>query len=280
LKISFAKMEGLGNDFVVIENLAGKIKPAPLEVRFLCDRHFGIGADGVLLVEDSRAADLKMRIFNADGTEAETCGNGIRCFALYAFQRGLVSREDFQVETGAGVVDVKLKGGQAQVDLGRPLLEASAVPVNLPGRVINRGVTVGGAREAITCLSLGNPHCVIFLPRDREINLDDLGGKISHDPLFPNRTNVEFVRVVSPREIEVKVWERGVGPTLACGTGAAAAAVAGVLNRKTFRRQLVHLPGGDLRVEWSRSGRVLITGPANLVFFGQIELPIQETGSG
>ena len=280
MKISFAKMEGLGNDFVVIENLAGKIKPAPPEVRFLCDRHFGIGADGVLLVEDSRAADLKMRIFNADGTEAETCGNGIRCFALYAFQRGLVSREDFQVETGAGVVDVKLKGGQAQVDLGRPLLEASAVPVNLPGRVINRGVTVGGAREAITCLSLGNPHCVIFLPRDREINLDDLGGKISHDPLFPNRTNVEFVRVVSPREIEVKVWERGVGPTLACGTGAAAAAVAGVLNRKTFRRQLVHLPGGDLRVEWSRSGRVLITGPANLVFFGQIELPIQETGSG
>ncbi len=270
-KLNFAKLQALGNDFILIENLSDRIELSPDEIKELCARRFGVGADGILLIEDGRSADLKMRIFNADGSEAEACGNGIRCFARYAHQRGLVSRDNFKVETGAGISEVKVKGETVEVDLGRPRLEPSEVPVNLKGKAINRSVTVGGGREAVTCLSLGNPHCVIFLPPDRRVDLAGLGEKISNDPLFPQKTNVEFVRVINPREIKVGVWERGVGPTLACGTGAAAAAVAGVLSRKTHRRVLVHLPGGDLWVHWPRSGGVSIVGPAEFVYFGRID---------
>lgn len=275
MKVHFAKMHGLGNDFILIENLKGEVELGPEQITFLCNRRFGIGADGVLTIEPSEKADLKMRIFNADGSEAEMCGNGIRCFALYARKHRLISRDELSVETRAGIVKPKIKEDRVVVDMGKPVLEGPDIPVNVKGRVIDYPASFGNINVRITCVSMGNPHCIIFYPREIEPPVGELGPVIETDALFPQKTNVEFVQLESKSEIKIRVWERGSGLTLACGTGACASVVAGVLNKKTERSVLVHLPGGDLQVEWKEDNHVCMTGPATFVYYGEINLPIK-----
>ena len=280
-ELEFVKAQGIGNDFIILDCLRdnpGDANLADLAVR-LCDRNFGIGGDGLILVLPSERADYRMRVINSDGSEAEMCGNGIRCFARYLFDRGLAG-ESVAVETLAGVKTVAVtardgRGVQFTVDMGVPGLEAEEIPVSgCEGKVISRPLEVDGARFSITCVSMGNPHCVIFAnssdaPVERS-TLERLGPKIENHQAFPNKTNVEFARAVNDRELQVSVWERGAGITLACGTGACASVVAGVLNGRMDRKATVHLPGGDLLIDWREDGSVYMTGPAEEVFTGRI----------
>ncbi|HDL63935.1 MAG TPA: diaminopimelate epimerase [Proteobacteria bacterium] len=270
--MKFTKMQGLGNDFILVDNPDDNLNLHPEQIRFLCDRHFGIGADGIITVDPSERADLKMRIFNSDGSEPEMCGNGIRCFAIYARDHGLVQGNEMTVETLAGIMRPRIVGDRVIVDMGPPELTGPMIPVNLPGRVIEHTAVFGDHRVAITCLSMGNPHCVIFYPPDQDLPVEDLGPVIEVDPLFPEKINVEFIQVVSREEINFQVWERGAGRTLACGTGACAAAVAGALTDRTEKKVLVHLPGGDLLVEWREDNHVFMSGAAATVFTGEIDL--------
>lgn len=272
MKISFTKMQGLGNDFILIDDPVGALNLEPEQVRFLCDRHFGVGADGIITVGPSTRADLKMRIFNSDGTEPEMCGNGIRCLAVYARDRELVSADEMSVETLAGIMRPRIAGNRVIVDMGEPELSGPRIPVNLPGKVIGHPAVFSGEPVSITCVSMGNPHCVVFYPLDQNLPVEELGPVIESDPLFPEKTNVEFIQVISREEINFLVWERGAGRTLACGTGACAAVVAGVLTERTGRKVLVHLPGGDLMVEWSGDNHVFMSGSAATVFTGEIDL--------
>jgi len=272
MKLEFVKMHGLGNDFILLDNLDGRLRLTPDEVRFLCDRHFGIGGDGVIIASPSHRADLKMIIFNSDGSEAEMCGNGIRCFALYARDRGLVSGPELSVETLAGIIRPRIEGELVVVDMGEPVFDAEKIPVNLPGEVVDYPVVFAGRPVAITCVSMGNPHCVIFYPPGKALPVEELGPMIETDPLFPAKTNVEFIRVLGEREMDFQVWERGAGITLACGTGACAAVVAAARTGRTGREVLVHLPGGDLNIEWKENNRVYMSGPAVEVFRGEIFL--------
>ncbi|HIE12938.1 MAG TPA: diaminopimelate epimerase [Desulfotomaculum sp.] len=272
--MQFIKMHGLGNDFVI--TVGESIGPDPGELaRRICDRHFGVGADGLVFILPAESADLQMRIFNPDGSEAEMCGNAIRCVAKYAFESGMVERTEFRMETGAGVLSPRLfvEAGlvkEVEVDMGRPVLERERIPMQgPPGRVINEPLDVAGEAYRITAVSFGNPHCVVFVTDVSAINLPVVGPVIENHPAFPRRTNVEFVQVLSPDSTQVRVWERGAGETLACGTGACAAAVAGFLNGLTGRRVLVRLPGGDLSIFWAEDDHVYMTGPAVAVFEGR-----------
>ena len=276
-ELEFVKAQGIGNDFILIDCLRdnlGDTNLAALAVR-LCDRNFGIGGDGLILILPSERADYRMRVINSDGSEAEMCGNGIRCLAKYLFDRGLAG-ESVAVETLAGVktVAVVARDGQGvrfTVDMGVPRLEAEEIPVSgFEGKVISRPLDVDGRRFNITCVSMGNPHCVIFADSRERSTLENLGPKIENHPAFPNKTNVEFVRLINDHELQVNVWERGAGITLACGTGACASVVAGVLNGKVGRKATVHLPGGDLLIDWHEHGSVYMTGPAEEVFTGRI----------
>jgi diaminopimelate epimerase len=268
----FSKWQGLGNDFVLIDMLGGRTKLTARQIRRLCDRRFGIGADQLLQVLPSRKADFRMRVFNADGGEVEMCGNGIRCFARYLVSRKLTGKKRFEVETAAGIIKPHVEGERVTVDMGRPSLEARAVPVMLEGEVINRQVRCGGAKRRITCVSMGNPHCVIFVGNLENCPVEKIGPVIEHDPLFPRRINVEFVKVESRTRIAMRVWERGAGETLACGTGACAAAVASILNGKTGRAVTVRLKGGALAIRWPADGNVFMSGPAVEVFKGEIAI--------
>ncbi|KQC15932.1 MAG: diaminopimelate epimerase [Methanosaeta sp. SDB] len=270
--MKFVKMHGLGNDFILPEDPSEEWKLSPEMIRRICDRHFGIGADGVITVSFSPSADLKMRIFNSDGSEAEMCGNGIRCFALYARDRGLFSGPEMSVETLAGIIRPRIEGDQVVVDMGEPQFAAEKIPVNLPGEVIDHPVVFAGREFAITCVSMGNPHCVVFWASEEEPPVADLGPVIERDPLFPEKTNVEFIRVLNDRELDFQVWERGAGMTLACGTGACAALAAAARTGRTGRKGLVHLPGGDLEIEWRENNHIFMTGPAVEVFRGVIEI--------
>ncbi|MFH1037747.1 MAG: diaminopimelate epimerase [PVC group bacterium] len=272
MKIAFTKMQGLGNDFILVDDRGQKLRPGPELVRFLCARHFGIGADGLITVAHSDRADLKMRIFNRDGSEAGMCGNGIRCFALYARDRGLVRGGKMSVETPAGIMRPEIVAGSVIVDMGEPVLEGPLIPVALAGRVVDRPAVFGKHRVRMTCVSMGNPHCVIFYPPGEPPPVEELGPVIESDRLFPEKTNVEFIQVMSRQEMRLFVWERGAGRTLACGTGAAAAVAAGVLTGRTGRDVLVHLPGGDLRIEWREDNHLFMTGPAGYVFEGEIDV--------
>ena len=276
-ELEFVKAQGIGNDFILIDCLRdnlGDTNLAALAVR-LCDRNFGIGGDGLILILPSERADCRMRVINSDGSEAEMCGNGIRCLAKYLFDRGLAG-ESVAVETLAGVktVAVVARDGQGvrfTVDMGVPRLEAEEIPVSgFEGKVISRPLDVDGRRFNITCVSMGNPHCVIFADSRERSTLENLGPKIENHPAFLNKTNVEFVRLINDHELQVNVWERGAGITLACGTGACASVVAGVLNGKVGRKATVHLPGGDLLIDWHEDGSVYMTGPAEEVFTGRI----------
>lgn len=278
--MQFTKMHGIGNDFVVLDCLKSEIpeESLPELAHRLCDRRFGIGADGLILVLPSRVAHLRMRMFNPDGSEAEMCGNGIRCFAKYAYDRKHVTSPLMNVETLAGVKPLKLivQGGKVTsvtVDMDVPRLEPQEIPVRVEGeRVLGYPLRVAGRKLEFTAVSMGNPHAVIFLDNVADFPVEKVGPEIEHHKLFPKRTNVQFVQVVNTREIILRTWERGAGLTLACGTGACASVVASALNKLTSREVLVHLPGGDLQIEWLGDGRVLMTGPATEVFVGEIDI--------
>lgn len=273
-------MHGAGNDFIMVDGAeeAFTEEQLALVARRACDRHIGIGADGLILVLPSRSANFRMRVFNSDGSEAEMCGNGIRCFAKYVFDRKMHSDVVMKVETLAGVKTLKLNaaGGKVstvRVDMGQPRLKRSEIPMKGPDspRVVAEPIKVDGKKMEITCISMGNPHCVTFVDRTDDYAADKLGPQIENHPNFPQRTNVEFVQVLNEKEINMRVWERGCGETLACGTGACAAAVASMLNDKVSRKVTVHLLGGDLFIEWLGDNRVQMTGPAEDVFEGKVE---------
>jgi len=273
--MKFWKMHGLGNDYVVIDNRHAGIsdyEAAELALK-LCKRRFSVGADGVLYVSNSTVADVKMRIFNADGSEAEMCGNGIRCFAKYCYENDISRKSEVVVETLAGNKRTWLtvKDGSVQsvmVDMGVPVLERSKIPVAGQGKFINEELHVGGEVYKATCLSVGNPHCVIFVDAVDDFPVESIGLKIENHQLFPRRTNVEFAQVLSENEVRVRVWERGCGETFACGTGACATVVAGNLLEKLGGKVRVHLLGGDLDVEYE--DRLLMNGAAEKVFEGTL----------
>jgi len=272
----FTKVQGLGNDFILINCLQEPVWSGDLPglARRACDRRFGIGADGLVLLLPSDKADVGMRIFNPDGSEAEMCGNAVRCAARFLYERGIVCRKEVRVETLAGVMKPVLlfegnRVAAVRVDMGEPHLERSEIPMTgPPGRVLNEPLVLDGSTWHVTGVSMGNPHCVIFVPDIEKVPLAEIGPRLETHPSFPQRTNVEFVEAVNPAQVRMKVWERGAGETMACGTGACAAAVAGALNGFTGRTVTVRLAAGDLLIEWAKDDHVYMTGPAEEVFTG------------
>jgi diaminopimelate epimerase len=274
--MKFTKMHGAGNDYVYVDGFSEHVgDPAEL-ARMVSDRHFGIGGDGLILILPSSQAAVRMRIFNSDGSEAEMCGNGLRCVAKYAYDHGLVKDLCITVETGAGLLPVEMfTAGNGRVDrvrvnMGRPRLTRAEIPMTGPAdeRVIDRELPVLDRTFRVTCVSMGNPHCVIFVDDVETFPVATFGPAIEHHELFPRRTNVEFVQVLSPTEVRQRTWERGAAETLACGTGASAVTVAGLLTGRTGKRLLNHLTGGDLELSWDGAGEVYMTGPAAEVFTG------------
>ncbi|MEM3673081.1 MAG: diaminopimelate epimerase [Candidatus Bathyarchaeia archaeon] len=277
-KLEFWKMHGLGNDYIVVDNRDNKIRDEELPVlaKRLCERRFSVGADGLLLACKSAVADVKIRIFNPDGTEAEMCGNGIRCLVKFCFENKIAQKNPIRVETLAGIKETSLniQNGEVKsvrVDMGKPQFEREKIPMLGKGTFINQPISLNGKEVRATSLSLGNPHCVIFVGKVDSYPVSDVGPKIERHKLFPNRTNVEFVQVISKKEMRVRTWERGVGETLACGTGACASVVAANLLGKIGERATVHLLGGDLKVEYL-NGTVFMDGPVEKVFEGYINL--------
>jgi diaminopimelate epimerase len=270
----FTKMQGAGNDYVYVDCVRQPLPadPAALAIK-IADRHFGVGGDGLILICPSDVADARMRMFNADGSEAEMCGNGVRCVAKFVYDHGIAKKPLLRIETGRGVLSLELeiendKVQRVCVDMGEPILEAAKIPTTLPGNPpIEASLAAYGLK--ITCVSMGNPHCVTFVEEITDHLVLGVGPKVEKDPVFPRRTNVEFVKVNRPNDITMRVWERGSGETLACGTGACAVCVAGVLTKRTERRITAHLPGGDLLLHWSeKDNHVYMTGPAAEVFTG------------
>lgn len=275
--MKFTKMHGAGNDYVYINGFEEVAEnPSALAIK-LSNRNFGVGSDGLILILPSEVADLRMRMFNADGSESEMCGNGIRCVAKYAFDHGLVQDRQISVETGAGILTLQVFTGdfgrveKVRVDMGRPRLTRGEIPVvgHPDEQVIGAELRVLDRTFHITCISLGNPHCVIFVDNVAEFPLSKYGPAIENHELFPNRINVEFVEILSRAEVRQRTWERGAGETLACGTGASAVTVAAVLNGLTERSIRNHLTGGTLEMEWTEEGQVFMTGPAVEVFQGE-----------
>jgi diaminopimelate epimerase len=276
MNLSFTKMHGLGNDFIVIdcrdEAVSRELVPIAEISKRLCQRRFGIGADQVLLLYNSKRADFRMRIFNADGSEVEMCGNGIRCFAKYIWDRGLSDKDVLDVETAAGIIRPEKSGDLVRVDMGEPVLEGRQIPVNHDGQVKDFPLKIRDREFKITCVSMGNPHAVIVVEDAAEFDVAKYGPLIEHDGFFPKRTNVEFIQMIDRERIRMRVWERGAGETMACGTGASAAAVAANLKGLTDRRVTVVLNGGELVIEWREDDHVYMTGPAAEVFEGRVNL--------
>jgi diaminopimelate epimerase len=279
MSIAFSKYQGLGNDFILIDNRHSDTPIIePEEAIIWCDRHFGIGADGIIFVlPGQQGADYTMRIFNSDGSEPEMCGNGIRCMAKFIAElEGKIDTEvTYQIHTLAGIITPEVMiEGDVQVDMGEPRLSAPEIPTSLgmvADRVVNQSLEVDGKNWSVTCVSMGNPHCMTFVDDANAIELESIGPKFEHHPAFPQRTNTEFVQVIRPDYLRMRVWERGAGITLACGTGACATVVAGVLTGKSDRSCTVELPGGCLQIHWSLAdNRVYMTGPAELVFKGEV----------
>ena len=276
--MEFTKYHGLGNDFILIDNRSSSFPLiSPEQAIKMCDRHFGIGADGVIFVLPGESdSDYTMRIFNSDGSEPQMCGNGIRCFARFVadLEGNDTVGQTYRIQTLAGMMIPRLDAdGQVTVDMGMPFLLAKEIPTNLgksEEKVINQPLAVAGQSWLVTCVGMGNPHCITFVDSVEKIDLESIGPKFEHHPAFPERTNTEFIEVVRSDYLKMRVWERGAGITLACGTGACASVVAGVLTGKCDRLCTVELPGGCLTIEWSQeTGRLLMTGPAELVFTGE-----------
>ena len=275
--LPFTKMHGCRNDYVVVDALRLAVAAPAALARAMADRRAGVGSDGLLLALPSDCADLRMRMLNPDGSEAEMCGNGLRCLALFAAARGLVADPtNMRVETGAGtlavsVTDMDATGRSARVtvDMGRPVVERPGLAMHGPaGRVLEEPLTVDGAVHAITAVSMGNPHAILFVDDVDAAPVTSLGPRIECDAMFPERTNVEFVQVLEPGLVRQRTWERGAGETLACGTGACAVVVAGVLTGRTARTVRVRLRGGELEIQWAADDHVFMTGPAEIVFDG------------
>lgn len=287
--VRFTKLHGLGNDYVYVDCIRGTPPRNPAELsKRMSDRHFGVGSDGLILICPSERADVRMRMFNADGSEAEMCGNGVRCVAKYAFDHGLTSKNPMTIETGRGILTLHLeleshKVARVTVDMGEPILESERIPTQLPGpRVIDvpqppaiafassTWMEDCGLDRRLTCVSMGNPHVVLYCRDVSRVPLEQVGPVLENASIFPRRINVHFVEVQSPEEVTMRTWERGSGITMACGTGACAVAVAGVLTGRTARELLAHLPGGDLRLHWNeKDNHVNMTGPAVEVFSGE-----------
>ncbi|MZP29038.1 diaminopimelate epimerase [Heliobacterium undosum] len=281
--MEFVKMHGLGNDFIIVNAmeppLLDRTDWEEIAVR-MCDRHYGIGGDGLILVFPSDKADIRWRILNSDGSEPEMCGNGIRCLARYVYERGIVAKRRIEVDTLAGIIIPEIITDEAGavtgvcVDMGEPRLQRHQIPMVGPeGPAVNQELAVGDEAVRVTAVSMGNPHCLIYVNDIDQAPVTTLGPKVEVHPAFPAKTNVEFVQVVSPDEVQMRVWERGAGPTLACGTGACATVVGSVLNGYTDRKVTVHLAGGPLHIEWrEENNRVYMTGPAVEVFRGDFPL--------
>lgn len=274
--MKFTKMQGAGNDYVYIDGFTEQVADPAALARQVSNRNFGIGSDGLILILPSTCADVRMRMFNADGSEAEMCGNGIRCVAKYAYDHGLVRQRDMTVETGSGVLALQLftnehgRVERVRVAMGEPGLTRASLPMTGPAaeHAIAVPLEVAGYQLALTCVSMGNPHAVVYVDDVERFPVTSVGPLIERHDWFPQRTNVEFVQVLNPQEVIQRTWERGAGETLACGTGAAAVTVAGVLTGRTGRSIINHLRGGDLQMEWPEGGQVLMTGPAVEVFSG------------
>ena len=272
----FTKMHGLGNDYVYVDGFSQAVDaPAELAVR-IADRHRGVGGDGLILILPSRVADVRMRVFNADGSEAQMCGNGIRCLAKYAYDHGLSRANPMRVETASGIKAIQLQldaaghVAQATVDMGAPILRPRDIPMAADGeQAVDVPISAAGRAWRMTGVSMGNPHAVIFVDDVAGVPLEQVAPPLERHELFPQRANIHFVQVLSPGELRMRTWERGSGITQACGTGASAVCVAGVLTGRSGREALIHLPGGDLRLEWRQAdGHVYMTGPAVEVFSG------------
>jgi diaminopimelate epimerase len=270
----FIKMHGIGNDYVYVDGFRETVsEPEKVAVR-ISNRHFGVGGDGLILILPSDKADARMRIFNADGSEAQMCGNGIRCLAKYVYESGISRKSELAVETLAGVLSLQLTTThgsveQVKVNMGMPRLRRQDIPMRGEGdRVLGEKLTAGDRAFTVTCVSMGNPHCVIYVDDVAQFPVTHYGPLLEHHPQFPQRTNVEWVEWINHREVRQRTWERGSGETLACGTGACATTVASVLNGKTDRAVTVHLLGGDLEIEWAADEHVYMTGPAVEVFRG------------
>lgn len=278
--MKFTKMHGIGNDYVYVDCTKEEIRNPGEVSRFVSDRHFGIGSDGLILIKSSDAADFRMDMYNSDGSQGEMCGNGIRCVAKYVYDYGLTDKEEISIETLAGIKYLKLtvengKVSKVRVNMGEPILAPKQIPVlaeNEP--VVQEPIEVCGREWKMTCVSMGNPHAVVFIDMPvKEFPLEQIGPHFEKHARFPRRTNTEFVRVLDRRTLEMRVWERGAGETLACGTGTCATVVAGVLNGLCEREAVVHLLGGDLEIEWNEADNcVYMTGTATTVFDGEISI--------
>ena len=278
--MKFTKMHGIGNDYVYVNCFEESVKN-PAEVsKFVSDRHFGIGSDGLILISPSAIADFRMNIYNADGSQAEMCGNGIRCVAKYVYDYGLTDKTEISVETLAGIKYLRLqvengKVASVEVNMGAPILEPKEIPVAVEeSPVVNVPVEVKGKIYHMTCVSMGNPHAIIFMNNVKDLDIAAIGPYFENHTVFPKRTNTEFVEVLDRNTVNMRVWERGSDETLACGTGACATTVACILNDKTESEVTVHLLGGDLKIRWDReANQAYMTGPATVVFDGEITLP-------
>lgn len=277
--MNFTKMEGLGNDFIMLNGLKENIPQNLAEFsKKYCDRHFGIGADGVIIIWQSDIADIKMQIINSDGSEAEMCGNGIRCFAKYLYEQKIIDKKKITVETLAGIIipeiitDENNQVVAVEVDMGEPVLQGELIPtVFKQEQVVSQPIKIEEREFFITAVSMGNPHCVIFTDDLSDENLHKWGPLIERSEYFPKKTNVEFVKVLSETEAQMRVWERGAAVTLACGTGACAVLTAGILNKKLAKEITLHLDGGDLFMSMHDDGHAFMRGPAKTVFEGWID---------
>ena len=277
--MKFTKMHGLGNDYVYVNCFEEKIDNPPAVARFVSDRHFGIGSDGLIMINPSKTADFEMEMYNADGSRGEMCGNGIRCVAKYVYDYGLTDKTQISVETLGGIkyLDLTVEDGKVslvKVDMGKPELEVDLIPIiSEREQVIDEPIEVDGKEYHMTGVSMGNPHAVIYVDDVKGLDLEKIGPKFENHERFPKRINTEFVHCIDRQTVEMRVWERGSGETLACGTGACAVAVSSILNNLTDTQVTVKLLGGDLQIEWDREkDRVFMTGPATVVFDGVIDI--------
>lgn len=277
--MKFTKMQGLGNDYVYVNCMEQMVEDAAETARRVSDRHFGIGSDGLILICPSDKADFEMRMYNADGSRGGMCGNGIRCVGKYVYDYGLTDKTSLSVETLGGIkhLFLEVEGGKVslvKVDMGSAILEPEKIPVTAEGsRVVDEPLCVDGKTFRMTCVSMGNPHAVIYVDDVQGMDLEKTGPSFENHERFPNRINTEFAHVLDRNTVEMRVWERGSGETLACGTGACAVAVASILNGYTEDQVTVRLLGGDLKIEWDReTNKVYMTGPAEVVFDGEIRL--------
>lgn len=277
--LQFTKMHGLGNDYVYMDAINQKIEERNELAKFVSDRHFGIGSDGLILICPSEKADFRMQMFNQDGSEAEMCGNGIRCVGKFVYDKGLTNKETITVETLAGIKTLVMtaqngKIETARVDMGKPILEPEKIPViSDENPVKNLKLNEGEKEFTFTCVSMGNPHAVTFIKEDvNKFDICKYGAKLEINNVFPKKANIEFINVIDDKTLKMRVWERGAGETLACGTGACASVVAAILNGYTQRDVTVHLLGGDLKIKWDENdNHVYMTGPATTVFEGKID---------